>query len=150
MTITGEKIGPQRPQLQRNLSNTMRPVDNAQDAQLATDLHHSLERKPYGRHTDHRLEQCSPNPHPLPLRPLHRLPKRTHHLLNAHGEPHLDLQTSHARQLAHRDQHAFNGPVHGPEVDHCVAWPETEVMQDGVHARRRILDQCQFRHGHVE
>lgn len=150
MTITRKKIRLQRPQLQWNLPNAMRTIDNTQHAQLATNLNNPLERKPHGRHTNNRLKKRSPNPQPLTLRLHHHLPKPSNHLLNPHRKPNRNFPPLHTRLLTQRDEHALYRPVHGIKVHDDIPFPQTKVMQHGVHTRCRVLDQHDFVRWYVE
>ena len=67
MTITRKKIRLQCPQIQRQLPNPMRAINETQNPKLATDLDDLLKRKPDTRHANHRLKHR--HPHIQPLRP---------------------------------------------------------------------------------
>ena len=150
MAVTRKKIRLQRPQIQRQLPNPMRAINETQNPKLATDLDDPLKRKPDTRHTNHRLKHRDPHIQPFRPRLTHYPHKPIDQLLHAQRKPKAHLPGLHGCVLNHRHEHAVNGPVHRIEVDDDIAALELQVVQHGVHGCGCVFDKHEVGHGDVE
>lgn len=150
MAVTRKKIRLQRPQIQRQLPNPMRAINETQNPKLATDLDDPLKRKPDTRHTNHRLKHRDPHIQPFRPRLTHYPHKPIDQLLHAQRKPKAHLPGLHGCVLNHRHEHAVNGPVHRIEVDDDIAALERQVVQHGVHGCGCVFDKHEVGYGDVE
>lgn len=150
VTIRREEIRLQSTQIQGNLPDPMCPVHNAQDPLGATRLDQPLKREPHARQTDNRIKHRNTNRQPLRRSTRHDLQELPHQLVMANGELVLDLAQLQRRGLSQRDKGLLDSAVHGVEIHQHIALLEDKVAQDGVDARRGVLDEHALVGGHIE
>ncbi|KAL2000005.1 hypothetical protein VTN02DRAFT_3668 [Thermoascus thermophilus] len=150
MTVAGEEIRLQLSQIQRNLSDAVGAIDQTQHALLPANPHQLLEREADPGVAHDGIKDSNADTESIRFGFPDRLLEPPDQLLVADGVPVLDLDAPDGGALGQRDDGPLDGPVDGGEVDDDIALLEEQVPQDGVDARRRILDQHALLRGDVQ
>lgn len=150
MTIASKEIRLQLSKIQRDLSDSMGAINQTQHPLLLANPNQLLEREADPGVAHDGIKNSNANIKSIRFSFVDSLLKSPDQLLIADGVPVLDLDSPDGGHLGQRDNGLLDGPVDGGEVDDHIALLEEQVPQDGVDARRRILDQHALLRGDVQ
>lgn len=139
MTIADEEIRPQPTQVERDLADGVGAIDQAEDFLSPARFDQGLKRESDTGDTDDGVEDGDLDVQALAAGGGDGVAESPHDLGVGDGEVVLDLDGAQRRRLRAVGDRVLDGAVHGVEVDEDIAWRKDEVVQDGVHARRRVL-----------
>lgn len=145
MTITSPEIRLQPPQIHGDHSHRMRRVHKAQHAFLPAHVDQLLNGESDPGHADDGLEYGHLCPPGLPtiggrIHPSNSLPELVDQFGVGDWKVVFYFNPAHGCGLFQRGNGLLDGAVDRVEVQDHIARLEGKIAQDGVHARRGVLD----------
>lgn len=152
MTVRNQKVRVQLPQVQGNLSNPMRGVDTAQDAEPSALLRQPLKRKPHSRRGTNGVKDSHFGLQALVREALDALEEPLYDLFMLTRKlipgdlPRLSMRC----RLQDGEDRILAGAVDGVEVDYHVSRSVDEIPEHRVDAHGGVLEEDAGVDGHVE